>query len=209
MTEYNLEASIRENMTKSHRKDLLSRGMVPAIINGKTVGSLPLEVSGKELSAAVRSGRNTIINLAVSGNGGPYKVMVRELQFDPLKKGIIHADFQQISLLDKIHTAVPVNISGEAAGGMPQLVLRQLEITCLPADIPSQFTVDVSGMKAGDSVAVHDLAVPEGVSVVTDPGTTVVTVLSQKEEAVEKAAGEAGEAGEDEKENAPENGNRK
>jgi len=206
MTEYNLEASIRKNMAKSHKKDLLRRGMVPAIVYGKTVGSLPLEVPGKELFGAVRSGRNTIINLAVSGNGGPYKVMVRELQFDPLKKGIIHADFQQISLLDKIHTTVPVNISGEAAEGMPQLVLRQLEITCLPANIPSQFTVDVSGMKAGDSVAVHDLVIPEGVSVVTDPGTMVVTVLSQKEEAVEETAGEEVE---EDNENTPENGNRK
>lgn len=205
MTEYSLEASVRKNMAKSHKKNLLSQGMVPAIIYGKTVGSLPLEVPGKELYGVVRAGRNTIINLAVSGNGGPYKVMVRELQFDPLKKGIIHADFQQISLLDKIHTTVPVNISGEAAEGLPQLVLRQLEISCLPANIPSQFTVDVTGMKTGDSVAVYDLAIPEGVSVISDPRAIVVTVLSQKEEAGEETAGQAGG---DENGNPPENENK-
>jgi len=193
MTEYSLEASIRKNMAKSHKKDLLSRGMVPAIVYGKTVGNLPLEVSGKELQGAIRSGRNTIINLAVSGNGGPYKVMVRDLQFDPLKKGIIHADFQQISLQDKIHTTVKVNISGEVAEGIPQLVQRQLEISCLPANIPSNFTVDVSGMKAGDSVTVYDLEIPEGVNVITDPGSTVVIILSQKLD-VEEPAVETGEA---------------
>ena len=177
MTEYSLDASVRGNMAKSYRKYLFSRGKVPAVVYGKTLGSIPLEVSGKELERAVHSGRNTIINLMVAGSGGPYKVMVKDLQHDPIKRGIVHADFQQISLKERINTSVDVAISGEAAGGLARLVLRSLEVSCLPAGIPEQIMVDVSGMMPGDSIAVRDLNVPGEVRVLSDPDTTVVTVM--------------------------------
>ncbi|MFZ5646220.1 MAG: 50S ribosomal protein L25 [Bacillota bacterium] len=188
MAGYNLEASVRKNMTKSYRKRLYSKGMVPAVLYGKNIGSLPLEVSEKELQDALHTGKNKIINLEVSGNGGPYKVMVREMQFDPLKKEIIHADFQQISMRDRIHTSVPVVVYGEVDEGLAQVVLRRLEISCLPADIPDQITVDISGMSPGDSLSVIDLDIPGGINVLTDMDSTVVTVLSPEEEVGEKAS---------------------
>lgn len=194
MAEYNLEASVRKDMTKGYRKNLSGRGKVPAVLYGKTVGSVPLEIDEKELREALRDGKNRIIDLAVSGNGGPYKVMVRELQYDPLKKGIIHADFQQISMRDRIHTSIPVVIRGEAAGGLARLVLRRLEISCLPANIPDQIAVDITGMSPGDSLSVLDLDVPKGVNVLTDTDATVVTVSAPEEEAAEEPAGNAGEA---------------
>ncbi|MFZ5650592.1 MAG: 50S ribosomal protein L25 [Bacillota bacterium] len=193
MTEYHLEASVRKNMTKSYRKSLYGKGMVPAVLYGKNVGNVPLEVPGKELQHALHTGRNTIINLEVAGNGGPYKVMVRDLQYDPLKKEIIHADFQQISMHDRIHTSVPVVIRGEVDGGMARPVLRRLEISCLPADIPDQITVDISGMKPGDSLSVIDLGIPEGINILSDEDATVVTVLSPDADAVEVAPKEAAE----------------
>lgn len=193
MTEYNLEASVRKNMTKSYRKGLYGKGMVPAVLYGKKVGNVPLEVSGKELRHALHTGRNTIINLEVAGNGGPYKVMVRDLQYDPLKKEIIHADFQHISMRDRIHTSVPVLIRGEVDGGMARPVLRRLEISCLPADIPDQIAVDISGMKPGDSLSVIDLDIPEGINILSDQDATVVTVLSPEADAVEAVPKEAAE----------------
>lgn len=193
MTEYNLEASVRKNMTKSYRKRLYGKGMVPAILYGKKVGNLPLEVSEKELRHALHTGRNTIINLEVADNGGPYKVMVRDLQYDPLKKEIIHADFQHISMCDRIHTSVPVVIRGEVDRGMARPVLRRLEISCLPADIPDQIAVDISGMKPGDSLSVIDLDIPEGINILSDEDATVVTVLSPETDAVEAAPKETAE----------------
>ncbi|MCL6610441.1 MAG: 50S ribosomal protein L25 [Peptococcaceae bacterium] len=190
MTEYRLRASVRKNLSGSYRRSLFRRGLIPAVVYGKTVKSLPLEVPEKDVRGVLGAGRNTIVNLVVSGNGGPYKVMVRDLQFDPLTKAIIHADFQQISLRDKIHASVPIHLSGEAAGGLPRLSLRELEISCLPAKVPAQITVDVSGMKPGESITVSDLQVPRGVNVLTGPDVTVVTVLAPEEEAVDRDAGE-------------------
>lgn len=198
MTEYNIRASVRENLSKGYRRDLFRRGMIPAVVYGKTVRNLPLEIPGKEVENALQAGRNTIINLTVSGNGGPYKVMVRDLQLDPIKRAIIHADFQQISLRDKIHTTVPIHLSGVVASGLARLALRALDISCLPARIPDRITVDVTGMSPGDSISVAGLEVPKGVSVLTDPDVTVVTLMAPENEAVEEAVREEA-APEDEK----------
>ncbi|MFZ5642746.1 MAG: 50S ribosomal protein L25 [Bacillota bacterium] len=192
MTEHNLSASVRRNMAKSYRKDLLSRGMVPAVVYGKTVGNVPLEIGLKDLERALHSGKNTIINLAVSGNGGPYKVMVKDLQYDPLRKGLIHADFQQISLKDRINTSVDVVLTGEAEGGLARVVMRSLDISCLPTNIPDNITVDVSGMSPGGSITVGDLDIPEGIRVLAEPDVTVVTVMAPDREV--PVAAEAGNA---------------
>lgn len=193
MAEYHLEASVRKNMTKGYRKRLYGTGMVPAVLYGKSVGNVPLEVGAKELREALHSGKNKVINLEVAGNGGPYKVMVKDLQYDPLKKEIIHADFQQISMRDRIHTSVPVVLYGGVDGGIAQQILRRLEISCLPAKIPDRITVDVSGMKPGDSISVIDLDVPKGINVLSDEDAIVVTVLSPEADAVEIAPKEAAE----------------
>ena len=206
MTEYSLDASVRDNMAKSYRKFLFSRGKIPAVVYGKTLGSMPLEVSGKQLERAVQSGRNTIINLVVSGNGGPYKVMVRDLQYDPIKRVILHADFQQISLKEMINTSVDVAISGETAGGLARLVLRSLEVSCLPAGIPDQITVDVTGMMPGESITVRDLKVPREVRVITNPDAAVVAVMSPAGAVVEEPGDDAGTAGNDQETATEENG---
>ncbi|MHB8156854.1 MAG: 50S ribosomal protein L25 [Desulfocucumaceae bacterium] len=197
MTEFNLEAFVRKNMAGGYRKSLLGRGLVPAVVYGKTIGNLPLEVSRIELQKAVRGGKNTIINLAVSGNGGPYKVMVREMQHDPIKRLIVHVDFQQISMEDSINTTVDIHIVGEADGGLVRPVLRSLEIACLPTGIPDKVTVDVTGMRPGDSLAVRDLKVPGGVKVLSDPDTAVVAIMAPdagpaEEKTVENVTGENG-----------------
>ncbi len=202
MPEYSIEASVRGNMSRSYRKELFRKGLIPAVVYGKTLKSLSLEVPEKEVKGALQAGRNTIINLKVSGNGGPYKVMVRDLQLDPINKTIIHADFQQISLRDKIRTSVPIHISGRVSGGLARIVLRNLEISCLPARIPDRVTVDVTGMEPGDSITVSDLDLPKGVNVLDDPGATVVTVTAPAEETGDSEGGET-PGNDDEKEKVP------
>ena len=190
MAEYNMEAFVRRETGKGHRMDLLRRGLIPAVVYGKTVGSLPVEVLAKDFREVLQGGRNTIINLSVSGNGGPYKVMIRDMQFDPVKRSVIHADFQQISLSQRVHATVPVQITGSPAGGLARPALRNLEVSCLPTGIPGQIAVDVTGMRPGESVTVSGLEAPRGVEFLNDPDVTVVTVLAENVGAEEVPAAE-------------------
>ncbi|MCL6477994.1 MAG: 50S ribosomal protein L25 [Peptococcaceae bacterium] len=191
MTQYSMKAAVRQKTGHGYRKSLFRQGLIPAVVYGKTVGNLPLEVAERDLQNALREGRNTIINLSVLGNGGPYKVMIKEVQYDPIKRVFMHADFQQISMRDKIHTDVPIVLTGEVANGLARLALRELEVSCLPTQVPNQITLDVTGMKPGDAVTVSALRVPKGVKVLTDPDATVVTVLAPEEGPVEEAVQEA------------------
>lgn len=192
MAEYNIRAFARSVMTRGYRKGLFRRGMIPAVVYGRTVNNLPLEVAGKDVLNALLAGKNTIINLSVPGNGGPYKVMIRDVQYDPLKREVIHADFQQIFLRNRVHARVPVYMAGEAAGGVARLSLRELEVSCLPARIPARITVDVSGMKPGDTLSVSGLAVPKGVDVLTGPDTMVVSIQVPRDHFAEEAGEAAG-----------------
>ncbi|MFZ5634640.1 MAG: 50S ribosomal protein L25 [Bacillota bacterium] len=193
MAEYNMKAAAREKTGGGFRKSLSRQGLIPAVVYGKMVGNQLLEVAERDVQNALREGKNTIINLSVTGINSPYKVMIREVQYDPVKRVVMHADFQQISLRDKINTAVPVVLTGKVAEGLAQLALREIEISCMPAKIPNQIALDVTGMKPGDSLAVSALQVPKGIKVLTDPDATVVTVLAPKEEPVEEAVQEVPE----------------
>ena len=204
MTEYSMPANLRQDLSKSHRREILRQGLIPAVVYGKNMASQTIEVLEKDLQNALSGGRNTIITLKMKGNGGPYKVMVKDLQLDPIRRSIVHADFQQINLRDKIHASVSIHLSGEAAEGLAQLAVRKLEISCLASKIPDQITVDVSGMRPGDSVAVADLEVPKGVEVLDDLDMTVVTVLETRGEAVETAGPGEKAAEAPEKEGSPE-----
>lgn len=190
MVEYRVEASVRKDLGKSYRNKLYSRGLIPAVVYGKKMGSLPLEVSEKDLYNVIQSGGNTIISLSVAGNGGPYKVMVRDLQYDPIKRLIKHADFQQIFLEENIQSSVPVNLSGEPVLGLARLLLRKLDISCLPAEIPGYVNVDINGMKPGDAVKVAELQIPKGIKVNTDAEEMVVTIVAPEEKTDGNAAAE-------------------
>lgn len=203
MADYDMEVSVRRNKGKGYRMNLLRRGLVPAVVYGKSMGSLPLEVFERDVREALAGGRNTLINLSVSGNGGPYKVMIRDLQYDPVRRSIIHADFQQVSMRERINADVPVQLAGEAAGGIPRVALRSLEVSCLPASIPAQITVDIEGRMPGDVVTVSDLKFPGEVRVLNDPAATVVIIQAEGAGAAEEvsggaAAGEGTGAGEKE-----------
>lgn len=209
MTQNNLEVHIRESRGKGYRNKIHDEGLIPAVVYGKAVGNIPVEVDARELEKILQSGRNTLVNLKVTGNGGgsPYKVIVKEVQTDPLRHRILHADFQQISMHDRIDTTVPVHLVGEsegvAAGGILQQLVREVEISCLPTEIPESLTVNIAGMKTGDSLTVADLLMPAGVQLRTDPGTVVASVLAPRiadtVDEVEKA-GNAATAEEDTKE---------
>lgn len=196
MTQTTLNTTARTATGGSYRRSLAAKGLVPAIVYGKNTGSLPIEVDARSFCNVMAGGRNTIIDLAVEG-GMTHKVMVKEIQRDPIRQDIIHIDFHQISLVDTMQAAVTLVFEGEiSAGGIMQIVKRELSVSCLPEAIPESIKVDVSGLNPGDAITVGQLAVPEKVTFLDEPEQPVVTVTTQAAEEPAEAGDEAKADGE-------------
>lgn len=187
-----LEVKKRVDKTNSHTHEMRNKGIIPAVVYGKNIGSMAIEVDAKELQKILaQAGSNALISMKFDENGKAkkHKVLVKALQRDPLRRDLIHADFHQISLKDRIHTAVPVVLNGTppgvVAGGILTPLLRRVEVECLPAQIPEAITVDISGLEVGDVITVGDLVLPPEVRVNEDPHTAVVTIAAPVREPVE------------------------
>ncbi|MFC8688235.1 50S ribosomal protein L25 [Brevibacillus porteri] len=199
-----LQAQSREKKTGNAVKVLRKEGWVPGIMYGSEVGNKPIQVKGRELDAALRH-QTTNKPFRLSVDGDTHDVMVYELQRHPLQGNILHADFKKINMNEKIHTSVPVLMTGDPELGVATLVRHSVEVTCLPGNIPESFLVDVDGFNIGDVVLVADLTVPPGVELGLDSTEVLISVLpvkikseesidaEQEAEAVAEKAGTANE----------------
>jgi large subunit ribosomal protein L25 len=215
-TTIDLPASTREERG-SHNKPLRRDGLVPAVLYGHNVEPRAIATQAAQLHKVwMRAGRTQLIDLSVDG-ARAQKVLVREMQIDPRSNRPIHADFFAVNLKEKLTADVPVVITGESPAvvdskvGTLQQLINTLRIECLPADLPGQFNVDVSGLAEIDSgIHVRDIELPDGVALVhIDPDELVVKVAALRivEEEAEvapaegegeaPAEGEAAESGED------------
>ena len=190
-----LRAEERSNRTKGELRRLRSQGKVPGNVYGsQTSGSTLIAVDEKELLALLRRHPNTVLDLAMPGADAK-PVMVTDVQRDPLTRSVLHIDLREINLSEPVRTRAPLEPVGEAPGakegGILRMLLHELEIECLPADIPEEIPVDVSGLGLGDSLTVRDLKVPPGVTVRADPSLVVVTVLEPQKEDDERSEPEA------------------
>jgi large subunit ribosomal protein L25 len=159
---------------------------------------------------------NTLIDLKVEGGGGfdGKKVLLKELQSDPVSNELLHADFFAVDLTHTIDIAVPIHATGIAAGvslegGIFDQVLREIHVECLPDSIPEEIVIDVSGLEIGMSLHVRDLELPAGVKLLSDADLSVASVLAPKaaeEEAPseEEVEGELEEGAEEPAEGAAE-----
>jgi len=171
-----LEASPRTSRGKNEARRLRASGLMPAVVyGGSEAGGEAIAVDPKVLWKILHSdtGANTLITLR-TGGASDVRVMVREYQLDPISSWLLHADFYRVAMDRKIEVTVPVIIRGEARGvkqqgGVLEQVQREVEIECLPADIPEHFDVDVSELVLGQSIRVRD--------VLTDPRWTAVSDL--------------------------------
>src|ERR1700680_4548555 len=185
MATIELAATTREERG-SHNKPLRREGLVPAVLYGHNVvpGAI-VAPAGLLHRVWMRAGRTQLIDLSVDG-GRAQKVLVREVQIDARTGRTIHADFFAVNLLEKLTADVPVVISGESPAvvdakvGTLQQLINTLRVESLPADLPAQFTVDVSGLLEIDSgIHVRDIALPDGVALVhIDPDALVVKVAA-------------------------------
>jgi large subunit ribosomal protein L25 len=167
-------------------------------VYGGQHGPVPVAVNPQELLAALGSGENTLINLALTGGASPQTslVILKELQRDPVKGRPLHADFQEISMERKIRVDVPLVLSGEPVGvkdkgGILEHSLRQLSVECLPSNIPDKFVVDVAALDIGHALHVRDIPVAEGVRILDDGARVVASVSAPVTEEVAAPVEEA------------------
>jgi large subunit ribosomal protein L25 len=184
LKEVNLEVKQRESRGKEKAKKSRKNGIIPAVVYGAREETLPLEVKLKDLNALLKTtkGENVIINLNIDeGKTESKKVLLREVQKDPVRDNILHVDFQHISLTEKIAVKIPIHLVGMSIGvkdqgGILEHVLRELEVKCLPTEIPEHIEVDVTPLSIGDAIHVRDLKL-EKIEVLTDADRSIVTVV--------------------------------
>ena len=178
-------------------KQLRRQGITPANIYGRGIASQAVQVDTKTMSHTLRrAGRNTILSLRVEGEKAVRPVMVRDIQRNPVTDELLHLDFYQISLTEKMHAEVTVVVTGTAPavselGGILLQVVETVTVEALPAEIPPHLEADASRLRELDAaIHVRDLDAPPGVTILTDPDVVLVRVAAPRraEEEVEAAA---------------------
>lgn len=188
MVQTELNVALREGSGKGASRALRRQGLVPAVVYGKDMAPCSLAVEPKALQEAIatEAGWNTLITLKGDGPFDGKVVILKDMDVDPIRREAQHADFHAIDMKKKISVMVPVHpvgkSEGEKIGGSLQVVRKELEVVCLPTDIPGTIEVDVTAMKIGDVFHVADLDLAKGVEVPHDVNFTIITVTGLKPE---------------------------
>ncbi len=183
-----VEAQPREANGKNVARRLRKSGKVPAVVYGAGKPPLSVSVDPKQIARILHSeaGHNTIFDLQVDGERA--KAMIVDWQYEPIKGSLLHLDLQRIAMDRRLKVQVPISLKGEAAGvkqqgGILDQVLREVEVECLPGDIPSHIDADVSNLVFGQSLRVSDLPLDRSkVKILTPADQVVAHVTSVKEE---------------------------
>jgi len=198
MNKISLSVEQRVETGKGPARRLRVTGRVPAVLYGKKTEPRKLSVDVREFRKAMEEGgRNPLLDLKVTENGeivATRVAVLKERQMRPVDGSLVHLDFLEVLMDEPIEVTVPIEFEGKPVGidkgGMFQPVTRELRVMCLPDDIPSSITVDVSGLDIGDSLHIGAITLPKGVSAVQDAGVSLASVATpMKEEVpVEEAA---------------------
>jgi large subunit ribosomal protein L25 len=235
MPEFVVPAESRNETGKNANRRLREKGLIPGILYGAQKETLQVSVSPKEIGTILKSaaGANTLFDLDLGGER--HKVILKEYQREPLKGQILHADFYEVALDKMLEVEVQLELTGvpvgvKTQGGILDFVTRELEVECLPADIPEKITIDVSHLELNKHFRVSDLKLSDKVKVLTEADVVIAHVVLPRaeEEAAPAATAEAaapeaaepevikkgkavaeGEAGEDKGAEKPEKGEKK
>lgn len=193
-----LEAQMREAGNKNSARRVRVGGKIPAVVYGAGKDTTTVAVDPRQVLRILHSesGHNTIFDLAL--DSAREKAMIVDWQFEPIKGRLLHVDLQRIAMDKKLTVTVPVVLKGEAAGvkqegGILEQIVREIEIECLPADIPKSIEVDISHLTFGVEVRVKDIAHSDKLKFLTDGDQMIAHITSVKEEVVAtpEAAAEA------------------
>jgi len=202
MEEILLEAESRSETGRGKVKDLRDSGFIPGVVYAEGKESLALKISHSALLHLVHQHRleGVVINLKIKDDkkAKSRPCLIKEIQYHPVHGDIVHVDFNEISLTKAIKVNIPVEAKGEPAGvkqegGALEHILWEIEVECLPTNIPKNIEVDVSALKIGDSIHVKDLVVPSGVKITNDPSSIVLSVAAPMKEEVPAEAVEGEE----------------
>jgi len=186
-----LNAEVREGLGKEEARRLHRRGLIPAIVYGDKGEPIPVIVNPLDIEKILRleTGENTIFQLEVSGAETVKLAMLKDFQFDPVTSKLLHVDLIRVSGKTKLRVTVPIVIEGEAKGvevdgGIMEFTQREVEVECLPQDIPEHITVNINGLEIGELVRVAELKVDEKVKILSSPEQVVISIAAPEVEEV-------------------------
>ncbi len=179
-----INAQLRTESGRNAVKKIKQAGFVPAVIYGAKDPARNLQINEREVSRLLghTTSESVLVEVKIQ-DGGTKTALIQEVQHHPVTGAIMHVDLHAVSMDEVLTAEVPVETTGEAAGvktggGVLEVILRTLEIECLPADLPEAITVDVSALEIGDAIHVGALTLPKGVTVLNDEALTVVSVAA-------------------------------
>jgi large subunit ribosomal protein L25 len=196
MAETVLNVSLRDRLGKGGSRALRREALAPAVVYGKGMEACSLVVDPKALQQALatEAGLNTLITLKGDGPFDGKVVILKDMQQHPIRRDLLHVDFQAIDLKEKVLVMVPVQTvgksEGEKMGGQLQVIRHELEVSCLPTAIPKAIEIDVTALNIGDVVHIEDVSVQGDMELPHDVNFTVLTVVGVKAEEEEVAEGE-------------------
>jgi len=197
MTDFVLEAELREKTGKAETRRLRRAGKLPAIIYGGDKQDLPIILNYNDTAKMMKDEHffTSMLEINVKGARGKNTVLIKDAQWNPIYDTVTHLDFFRVSSSDTVHVEVPVvainheKCPGEVAGGLLDLVRHSLEVTCRADHIPEHIEIDCSKLEIGDTIHINDIALPDGVSIIHDVNFTVINMAAPKK--AEAAAEEA------------------
>jgi large subunit ribosomal protein L25 len=196
MAEIIVQGAPRDQRGKNEARRLRKGGNVPAVLYGGKGEALALAVNAKQVTAILRSqtGHNTLFQVALGGKQEP--AIVKDWQVDPVSGQLLHVDLLRVAMDVRMRVKVPVHTFGDPAGvkvqgGVYEVVTREVEVECLPADIPTEFTADVSGLMLNQNLRAGDLKIDSSkIKLLTDPNAVLAHVVAlrvEEEKPVEAA----------------------
>jgi len=197
MSEQIITVEERKELGARITRKLLKRDQIAAVVYGAGRDSVPIQVDRKTVLTLLKggAGENAVFLLKMPGTKQERHAMIKDLQMDPVSRQILHIDFQRVLMDQRIKVQVPVELVGvpdgvKNEGGVLDFVTREVEVECLPGDIPQSLEVDVSHLHIGQHVEVHELQVPDKVTLLEEPDRTLAAVGAPRQVIEEEAEAE-------------------
>ena len=182
-----MNAVKREELGKQANNKIRKDGLVPAVVYGRNKKNINISINGKELKkvlSGTEARENTIISISIEGTDEKRKVLLKEAHLDTLTSAPLHFDFYEITDGEKLKLVCPLNFIGKPEGvkngGVIQTLSNQVLIECVPEKIPNEITVDISDLEIGDTLFVEDLPPKDGVTILSNPKSTTISILAPR-----------------------------